>query len=67
MNPTTDDDRLAYNLACGIEGALVVFCVGSVFLSLEIFELPYLLILLGLKLSLVAQEAPAAVGAQPGA
>lgn len=58
-----DDDRLAFNLACGVEGALVVFCVGAAFLSIEIFELPYLLILLGLKLSLVAQEAPAAVTA----
>lgn len=52
----SDEDRLAYNLACGVEGALMVFCVGAAFLSLEIFELPYLLVLLGLKLSLVVQE-----------
>jgi probable O-glycosylation ligase (exosortase A-associated) len=57
----SDEDRLAYNLACGIEGALAVFCIGTAFLSLEVFELPYLLILLGLKLSLVGQEEPVAV------
>jgi probable O-glycosylation ligase (exosortase A-associated) len=57
----SDDDRLTYNLACGVEGALAVFCVGAAFLSLDVFELPYLLILLGLKLSLVSQEDPAAV------
>ena len=57
----SDEDRLAYNLACGIEGALAVFCIGAAFLSLEVFELPYLLILLGLKLSLVAQEEPVEV------
>jgi hypothetical protein len=57
---TSDDHRLAYNLASGVEGALVVFCVGAAFLSLEVFELPYLLILLALKLSLVIQEEPVA-------
>lgn len=57
----SEDDRLAYNLACGIEGALAVFCIGAAFLSLEVFELPYLLILLGLKLSLVTQEEPVEV------
>jgi hypothetical protein len=57
----SEDDRLAYNLACGIEGALAVFCIGAAFLSIEVVELPYLLILLGLKLSLVAQEEPVAV------
>jgi len=55
-----DDDRLAYNLACGVQGALAVFCIGASFLSLEVFELPYLLILMGLRLSLVAQEQPVA-------
>jgi probable O-glycosylation ligase (exosortase A-associated) len=57
---SSDDDRLAYNLASGLEGALVVFCIGAAFLSLEVFELPYLLILLALKLSLVVQEEPVA-------
>ncbi|MGO9019936.1 MAG: O-antigen ligase family protein [Syntrophobacteraceae bacterium] len=47
---TSKDCILAYNLACGIESALAVFCVGAAFLSLETFELPYLLILIGLQL-----------------
>jgi hypothetical protein len=41
---------LAYNLACGLEAAMVVFCFGGAFLSLETFELPYLVILLALQL-----------------
>ena len=44
------EHRLAYNLACGLEAALAVFLIGGVFLSLETFELPYLLILLALQL-----------------
>lgn len=53
-----EDNQLAYNLACGMEAALTVFAVGALFLSLEVFELPYLLILLALKLPLVLlQEA----------
>jgi len=49
-NSSLKDHQMAYNLACGIEGAMVVFCVGSTFLSVENFELIYLLILLALKL-----------------
>ncbi len=37
----------AYAVACGVEGAMVIFCVGGAFLSLENFELPYLMLLLG--------------------
>jgi probable O-glycosylation ligase (exosortase A-associated) len=40
----------AYNLACGLEISLVIFSVGAIFLSLETFELPYLLLLLAFKL-----------------
>ena len=36
------DGREAYAAACGVEGAMIVFCVGAAFLSLENFELPYL-------------------------
>lgn len=42
--------QMAYNVACGLEVSLVIFSVGAVFLSLETFELPYLLILLAFKL-----------------
>ena len=37
----------AYATACGLEGSLAVFAFGAIFLSLENFELPYLLMLLG--------------------
>jgi probable O-glycosylation ligase (exosortase A-associated) len=50
-----EEARLAYSVACGIEGALAVFFVGSLFLSLEVFELPYVLILTGAQLSLVLE------------
>jgi len=49
-NSISHDHRLAYNLACGLEAAMVVFCFGGAFLSLETFELPYLVILLALQL-----------------
>jgi probable O-glycosylation ligase (exosortase A-associated) len=61
------DDWLGYNLACGVEGSMAVFCMGSAFLSLEVFELPYLLILLGLQLSSIVQEDPSAVISPSGA
>jgi probable O-glycosylation ligase (exosortase A-associated) len=46
--PGTDQEsQQAYAVCCGVEGSLLVFCVGGAFLSLEVFELPYLLFLLG--------------------
>jgi probable O-glycosylation ligase (exosortase A-associated) len=42
------------SLVAGIECSLVVFCVGGIFLSLEVFELPYLLLLLGAQLGPLA-------------
>lgn len=40
----------ALAIANGVECSMVIFCVGAVFLSLEIFELPYLLLLIGAQL-----------------
>jgi O-antigen ligase len=63
--PRDDEDaRLAYSVACGIEGALAVFCIGSLFLSLDVFELPYLIVLIGAQLPL-ALEAQGLVTAAP--
>jgi probable O-glycosylation ligase (exosortase A-associated) len=39
----------------GVETSLLVFCIGGLFLSLEVFELPYLLILLGAQLAAVSR------------
>jgi probable O-glycosylation ligase (exosortase A-associated) len=47
-----EEHQQACALAAGIESAIMVFCVGATFLSLEVFELPYLLILLAYKLPL---------------
>jgi probable O-glycosylation ligase (exosortase A-associated) len=60
---TDPEGTQAYAAACGVEGAMVVFCVGAAFLSLENFELPYLMILLGAQLPLVLRPAPAATPA----
>jgi probable O-glycosylation ligase (exosortase A-associated) len=50
-----DEGRMAYSIACGVEGGIAVFIVGSLFLSLEVFELPYVLLLLGAQLPLVLE------------
>jgi probable O-glycosylation ligase (exosortase A-associated) len=52
----SDEDRLAYNLAAGLEAAIVVFMIGSLFLSLELFEFSYLLILLAMKLRMTVPQ-----------
>lgn len=61
------DSKLARSMAAGIEGGLLVFCVGALFLSLEVFELPYLLMLMGAQLGVLTQDsaAPAAAVAAP--
>jgi probable O-glycosylation ligase (exosortase A-associated) len=46
------DQRHAYAAACGVECSMFVFCIGASFLSLEVFELPYMLLLIGSQLSL---------------
>ena len=47
------DARMAYAVACGVEGSIAVFVIGSLFLSVEVFELPYVLLLLGAQLERV--------------
>lgn len=44
---TRDQDRYAHGVALGVETSMAVFCLGACFLSLEVFELPWLLVLLG--------------------
>jgi probable O-glycosylation ligase (exosortase A-associated) len=62
---TDDDSRRARAIASGVEGAMLVFMVGATFLSLEVFELPYLMLLFMAQLPLVRgveilNETPAA-------
>jgi probable O-glycosylation ligase (exosortase A-associated) len=64
-----EEARRAYAIGAGVEGAAVVFCFGSIFLSLEVFELPYLLLLLSAQLPFVqgvvsVTEAPPESGEQ---
>ena len=67
------DMQRAYTIACGIEGAMLVFCFGSIFLSLENFELPYILFLMSAQLWAVIQldesgasQQSACLSASPG-
>jgi probable O-glycosylation ligase (exosortase A-associated) len=60
---TDAEGRLIGAVAAGVECSLVVFWIGSIFLSLELFELPYLLLLLAAQLDLVS----GARGVQPEA
>jgi probable O-glycosylation ligase (exosortase A-associated) len=48
--------RQARAIANGVECGMVVFCVGATFLSLEVFELPYLLLLLGSQLAAILES-----------
>jgi probable O-glycosylation ligase (exosortase A-associated) len=50
LKSRTDPEALLLrSVVGGLEGALAVFCVGASFLSLEVFELPYLLVLLSVQ------------------
>ncbi len=60
---TDPDGWQAHSAACGVEGAMIVFCVGASFLSLENFELPYLMLLFGAQLPLVLRAAPVTANA----
>jgi len=44
---------VAHSMLNGIECSLLVFWIGAAFLSLEVFELPYLLLLLAAQTSLL--------------
>jgi probable O-glycosylation ligase (exosortase A-associated) len=52
------EGRRAHAIAAGIEGAMVVFCFGATFLSLETFETPYIMLLLGAQLPLTLLPPP---------
>jgi probable O-glycosylation ligase (exosortase A-associated) len=50
-------------IANGVECSMAVYCCGAIFLSLEVFELPYLLLLLAAQLEVVSQ--PGQTHAEP--
>jgi probable O-glycosylation ligase (exosortase A-associated) len=51
----TAEARRVRALAAGLECSLAVFCTGAIFLSLEVFELPYLFIMLAIQFPLALQ------------
>ncbi len=55
-----DDAQLARSMLSGVEGSLFVFCFGAAFLSLEVFELPYIVSLMGAQVSLLTMSSTAA-------
>jgi O-antigen ligase len=63
------DDPEAWRVravAGGLECSLVLYCFGSIFLSLEVFELPYLLLLLAAQLPVVQAQGVYVVAADDG-
>ena len=52
---TDREGHLIGAIASGVECSLVVYCIGAIFLSLEVFELPYLLLLLAAQLDVVSR------------
>jgi probable O-glycosylation ligase (exosortase A-associated) len=60
---TDTEARRTQAMAAGLECSLAVYCFGSIFLSLEVFELPYLLLLMCAQLSAVQRGEPQEVSA----
>jgi len=54
-------------MAAGIECSLAVYCFGAIFLSVEVFELPYLLLFLAAQVAAVQRRAPVDESANPSA
>lgn len=53
------------SLAAGLECALVLFCFGALFLSLEHFELPYIMMLLAVQLHAITRAVKARLTPSP--
>jgi O-antigen ligase len=50
------------SMAAGLECSLLLFCAGAVFLSLEHFEMPYILLLLAMQLNAITRLVAARYG-----
>jgi probable O-glycosylation ligase (exosortase A-associated) len=62
----TDPDSLKVrSLAAGLECALVLFCIGATFLSLEHFEMPYILMVLAVQLHAITRAVTARLNPSP--
>lgn len=53
------------SLAAGLECSLLLFCIGATFLSLEHFEMPYIVILLSVQLHSITKAITAKLNPSP--
>jgi len=53
------------SLAAGLECALFIFCFGAVFLSLEHFEMPYVIMLMAVQLHAITRAVAAKMNPSP--
>jgi len=67
QQPDDPTARMAHSMLSGIECSLVVFWIGTSFLAIEMFELPYVLMLLAAQTSLLLRlrTADAAAATRP--
>jgi O-antigen ligase len=62
----TDPDSLKVrSLASGLECALFLFCFGATFLSLEHFEMPYIIMLLAVQLHAITRAVAKKINPSP--
>jgi probable O-glycosylation ligase (exosortase A-associated) len=58
---TDPDAQRSAAVASGVTCSLIIFCIGAIFLSLELVELPYLLMLLGAQLKALTSNPELAI------
>jgi probable O-glycosylation ligase (exosortase A-associated) len=68
LRPFGDPETLKVrSLAAGVESAMVLFCFGAIFLSLEHFEMPYIVVLLAVQLHAITRAVNAKLSPAPAA
>ncbi len=66
LRPFNDPDTLKVrSMAAGLECALILFCFGAIFLSLEHFEMPYIVILIAVQLHAITRVVKAKLNPTP--
>jgi probable O-glycosylation ligase (exosortase A-associated) len=62
---TDPETQSILSLAAGLECSLVLFCIGATFLSLEHFEMPYIVMLLAVQLHAITRAVTAKLNPTP--
>ena len=66
LKPYNDPESLKVkSIASGVECATLLFCFGGIFLSLEHFEMPYIMMLLAVQLNAITKAVAAKLAPQP--